>query len=88
MKELLITSLLGIAILAFDIIKLRKAVFQIIILGLLATIGSCVIDWNMNENPFNNNMLLMDNYALAFTAILSSVSLLWFFLTSDHFKQK
>jgi NADH-quinone oxidoreductase subunit N len=88
MKELLITSLLGIAILAFDIIKLRKAVFPIIILGLLATIGSCVIDWNMNENPFNNNMLLMDNYSLAFTAILSSVALLWFLLTSDHFKQK
>lgn len=85
MKELIITSLLGISILALDIVKLRKAILPVIILGLLGTITSCILDWGHNENPFNNNMLLFDNYALGFITILSAVTLIWFLISTDHF---
>lgn len=85
MKELIITSLLGISILALDIVKLRKAILPVIILGLLGTITSCILDWGHNENPFNNNMLLFDNYALGFITILSAVTLVWFLISTDHF---
>ncbi|MFO0359074.1 MAG: hypothetical protein ACK50N_01110, partial [Flavobacteriales bacterium] len=85
MKELLITSLLGIAVLALDIVRIRKAILPVIVIGFLATIASCAMDWGMNENPFNNNMLIMDNFALGFIAILSIVAMFWFLISSDYF---
>lgn len=86
MKELLITSLLGIGVLAFDIIKLRKAVLPLLILSLLATIGFSLMDWGMNENPFANNMLMMDNYALSFIILISGIAIFWLLMTIEHFK--
>lgn len=87
MKEILIVSLLGIAILAADILKLRKLIFPISIIGLLGLIASCVIDWGHNEIPFaeNGGMLLFDNFALAFTLVLAVIALFWFVLTRDSF---
>ncbi|MEZ4799123.1 MAG: NADH-quinone oxidoreductase subunit N [Flavobacteriales bacterium] len=86
MKELIITSLLGISVLALEVVKLRKAILPVILLGLLATIVSCFLDWGMNENPFNNNMLLMDNYALSFIGILSIIAFLWFVVSSESYQ--
>lgn len=85
MKELLITSLLGIIVLALDILKLRKFVLPAVVLGLLGTLGSCIIDWGMNENPFNNNMLLMDHFALTAIGTLSILGIIWFLISSDYF---
>ena len=85
MKELLITSLLGIAVLAADVLHLRKWITAIVVLGLAALAGVSVMDWGMNENPFNNNMLRFDSYALGFTFVFAVVSLCWFLLGTDHF---
>lgn len=86
MKELVITSLLGLVVLGLDILKLRKLVFPAILLGLFALIGSVVIDWNTKNNPFENNMLLFDNFALGFTAVLSFLAILWFISTHSYFQ--
>ncbi len=88
MKELLIISLLGIAVLAADILKLRKAIFPLIMLGLLSTIVCCIADWGHNEIPFQQygGMLLFDNLALAFTVVISLIAMFWFVLTSDYFR--
>lgn len=75
MKELLIISLLGIAVMAADILKMRKAIFGLVVLGLLGLIGTAIADWGHNENPFGNNMLLMDNFALGFTVVLGLLAL-------------
>lgn len=85
MKELLITSLLGIAVLALDVVKWRKAILPVILLGLAGTVASCIIDWGMNENPFSNNMLLMDNFALGSIVVLSVLAFFWFLISSDYF---
>lgn len=85
MKELVITSLLGIGILAFDILKLRKLILPLIVVGLLAVVGSAVIDWGLNENPFGKNMIIMDNYALGFTSILCLLTLIWILTSTDYF---
>ena len=57
MKELLITSLLGIGVLAFDIFRLRKMVLGLILVALATLIGFVVYDWNNLNLPFNQNML-------------------------------
>lgn len=85
MKELLIISLLGIAVMAADILKMRKAIFGLVVLGLLGLIGTAIADWGHNENPFGNNMLLMDNFALGFTVVLGLLALAWIVLTTDFF---
>ncbi|MCC6600256.1 MAG: NADH-quinone oxidoreductase subunit N [Crocinitomicaceae bacterium] len=85
MKELLIVSLAGIAVLAADVIKFRKAVLPIAVASLFSLIFFCIVDWGRNENPMDNNMLLFDNFALGFTAILTFISLCWFLITTEYF---
>ncbi|MFN0033345.1 MAG: NADH-quinone oxidoreductase subunit N [Flavobacteriales bacterium] len=88
MKELLIISLIGIAVLAADILKLRKLIFPLIALGLLGNVVCSIVDWGHNEVPFAQygGMLLFDNLALAFNIVLSVIALFWFILTADYFK--
>jgi NADH-quinone oxidoreductase subunit N len=87
MKEILISSLLGLVVLIADILKLRKIVFAVVLLGLAALAGSCIMDWGHNEIPFaeKGKMLIFDNFALAFTFVISVVSFLWFFMTKESF---
>ncbi len=85
MKELVITSLLGIGVLAFDILKLRKFILPLIVVGLLAVVGASIVDWGMNENLFGKNMIIMDNYALGFTSILCLLTLAWILTSTDYF---
>jgi NADH-quinone oxidoreductase subunit N len=85
MNELLITSLLGIAVLAADILRLRKFIPALVILGLSALIGVSIMDWGKNNNPFGHSMLIFDNFALGFTIVLSFITLCWLLLTADHF---
>ena len=87
MKEILIISLLGIGVLLADILKMRKLVFPIVVLGFLGMIACSVMDWGRNEVPFQEygGMLRFDNLALAFTIALSVISIFWFTLTADYF---
>lgn len=87
MKELIIVALLGIAMLAIDILKLRKFALAVGALGLLSLIGVSVADWGTHQVPFAEygGMLLFDNYALAFTVAFAAITLLWLFLTSDTY---
>ena len=65
MKELLITALLGIGVLAFDIFNLRKLVLPLILLALVALVGCIVWDWNTTETPFNQMMLIYEKGSFA-----------------------
>jgi NADH-quinone oxidoreductase subunit N len=87
MKELIIISLLGIFVLALDVLQLRKLTLSVIVLGLLGLMTCCALDWNRNEQPFleYGGMLMFDNVALAFTFVFAFIALLWFLLTRDQF---
>ena len=87
MKEILLISLLGIGVLALDVLKMRKLIMPVIIAGLLGLIASCILDWNHNEIPFAQygGMLLFDNVALAFTAVFAFIGLFWFLLAGDTY---
>ncbi|MFM7730536.1 MAG: NADH-quinone oxidoreductase subunit N, partial [Flavobacteriales bacterium] len=87
MKEILIISLLGIVILALDILKLRKLLLPSLFIGMLGLIGSAIMDWGQNEIPFAQygGMLQFDNYALIFTIAFAWIALAWFLMNSDHY---
>ena len=82
MKELIILSGLGLFALASEVFNFRKILFPVVILGLLASITVSVFDWNTNEVVFN--MIIADNFALAFNIILSSIALFWFILSKEY----
>lgn len=87
MKELILISLLGIFVLALDVLQLRKLTLPAIVLGLLGLMACCALDWNRNEQPFleYGGMLIFDNTSLAFTFVFSFLALLWFLITRDQF---
>jgi len=83
MKSLLLLSGLGISAMLAELFNLKKLLFPIVCLGLLATIGVSFYDWNTDVHLFNN-MLRLDNYALLFTASMSFITLLWFIGANDY----
>lgn len=87
MKEILIISLLGIVILALDVLRMRKLVLPVSIGGLLGLITACVLDWGKNETPFAEygGMLTFDNMALAFTIVFAFIGIFWLILASDSY---
>ena len=87
MKEILIISLLGIVVLALDVLKMRKLVLPVTVIGLLGLIGVSIADWGLNEIPFAQygGMLQFDQTALSFTIIFAFIALFWFILAGDSY---
>jgi NADH-quinone oxidoreductase subunit N len=85
MNSVFVLSGLGIFSLLAEIFNLRKILFPIVILGLIATAGLLVLDWNTSASYYNN-MLTFDNYAVAFSIALSIIALLWFMMSTDYFQ--
>ena len=86
MKELLITSLLGIGVLAFDIFRMRKMVLGLILAAFAVLIGFIVYDWNNLNLPFNQSMLIYDNFAYLALGVFAVIAFFWFILSSAYFK--
>jgi NADH-quinone oxidoreductase subunit N len=87
MKEILIISLLGIVVLALDVLKMRKLVLPVTVIGLLGLIGVSIADWGLNEIPFAQygGMLQFDQTSLSFTIIFAFIALFWFILAGDSY---
>lgn len=84
MNILLTLSLLGVITLFSEIFNFRKAIFPIIIAGLIGAGTLCVLQWNSNEVLYN--MLTIDNYSLSFTLLLIFITTCWFLLSSKYFQ--
>lgn len=64
---------------------MRKILFPVVILGLIASAVLLVFDWNQGTAHYSN-MLTFDNYAVAFSITLSLVAALWFLMSRDYFE--
>ena len=85
MKELIILSTLGVLSLVAGLLRMKKPFMFVVIAGLLLNIAFCAMDWNSNEVLFN--MMTLDNFALAFTILSSSLALLWFIASNAYFQK-
>jgi NADH-quinone oxidoreductase subunit N len=85
MKEIVLISLLGIAILGLDILNLRKWTAPFATLGLAALIVFCVLDWNTVQIPFEQYgaMLTFDTFSYGFTIVFSALTILWIAFSTD-----
>jgi NADH-quinone oxidoreductase subunit N len=80
-----VLSGLGIFSLLAEIFNIKRFLFPVVILGLIASAVLLVFDWNQDAS-FYSNMLTFDNYAVAFSITLSIIAMLWFLMSKDYFE--
>lgn len=85
MNAVYILSGLGIFSLISEIFNFRKVLFPVVLIGLTITTGLLIMDWNTSQS-FYSNMLTFDNFAVAFSAGISVIALLWFMMSRDYFE--
>jgi NADH-quinone oxidoreductase subunit N len=91
MKGLFIISGLGIFAMLAEIFKgygLKKLLYPVVLLGIIAAfVVNLTTEWNnnMSINLFNN-MIVFDNFALAFSGVILAVAFFWFIFANDYFE--
>jgi NADH-quinone oxidoreductase subunit N len=85
MKELLLISGVGMLSLIAGLLNIRKIFKVSVFLILIGVLISCAMDWNSNEVVFG--MLLMDNFALSFLAVIIILAFLWFLSSGEFFNK-
>jgi NADH-quinone oxidoreductase subunit N len=85
MNAVYILSGLGLFSLLSEIFNFRKILFPVVLLGLLASAAVLILDWNTFSSHYSN-MLTFDNYAVAFSAVISLIAFLWFMMSRDYFE--
>lgn len=84
MNTIYILSGLGLAGLLSEIFNFKKILRPLVFIGLIAAIATTVIDWHTNHHYFNE-MMVMDNFSIAFTTLLIGLSLCWFLISRQFF---
>ena len=88
MFELLIFSGLGIVAMLSEIFNARKGIYAIALIGLSAILGLCYFNWGQTSIIESHNMLVVDNFARAFTAIFTATALIWFVMSKSYFEDE
>lgn len=87
MKTLIILSALGIVTLFAQVLRFRKALFPLILVGLAAAFFATTADLNSHPQPLFG-MMLFDNYAIAFSCSIILIAFLWFMMARNYFLQE
>jgi NADH-quinone oxidoreductase subunit N len=90
MKGLFIISGLGIIAMLAEIFKFKRLLYPIVLIGILAALGiNIATEWNNNMSiALFNNMIVFDNFALAFSGVILLIAFFWFVVAQDYFKSK
>jgi NADH-quinone oxidoreductase subunit N len=84
MNSLYVICGLGIVALLAEIFSLGKRLTAVLMAGLVVAAGLVVLDWGTDITYFTG-MIVFDNFSLAFTALISIISVLWFWMCGDYF---
>lgn len=68
-----------------EIFNFKKQLYVLILVGLVAAIGISVMEWDTSYSYYNH-MVLIDNYAIAFSVLLTTTTLLWFLMSQSYFQ--
>lgn len=80
-------SLLGFVTLFVGAFNLKKALLPIVVSGLMVAFVLNINEWGLDGSWFNS-MLLFDNYALAFSNLMITITALLMLLASFHFRNE
>ena len=86
MNTLVILCSLGLLCLLSEIIGFKKTLLPMVFVGLTLALIFSLNDWNTNHSYFND-MVVFDNYALAFTSLIIFLSIIWFAISPEFFHE-
>lgn len=84
MNSLYVICGLGIVALLAEIFSLKKRLTAVLMAGLVVAASLVVLDWGTDITYFTG-MIVFDKFSLAFTALISIISVLWFWMCGDYF---
>lgn len=87
MITLIIIAILPIVLLYLGLYKARKLLLPVTIAGLLLALASAVMQWNNGAVPIYHNMMLFDNFSVAFSATAIVSTLLILMMTKGYFEK-
>jgi NADH-quinone oxidoreductase subunit N len=85
MSVIISLSVLGVLILFLGILKKKTWLLPVIFTGLFVTLVLTLLSWNRNISLFNE-MMIMDNYAVAFTAVMVFTTFLIFLFAGFYYR--
>lgn len=85
MFSLITIAITGVLLLYLGFLKNRWIYISVAITGLITSLALSVFSWNSVETSFSN-MLIIDNYAIAFNSVMIFATLLIFLLAPHYFK--
>ncbi|MCX6274557.1 MAG: NADH-quinone oxidoreductase subunit N [Bacteroidetes bacterium] len=87
MTTLIILSALGLVVLFSEIFGYKKIVLPFIFAGLVAALAASFIDWNIGKH-YLNEMMIVDNYSIAFTVLMIAITIVWFIISPGFFRDQ
>jgi len=89
MNTLILISVLPIVLLYLGLYKAKKALLPVAIIGLLAALGLALAQWTSLDEakPIYHDMMLFNNYSVAFSAITIISTILILLLSKDYFEK-
>ncbi|MFN8286526.1 MAG: NADH-quinone oxidoreductase subunit N [Chitinophagales bacterium] len=87
MKTLIYTSVLGVVCMLAEMANLRRFIVPLAVVGLLAIFGANVYSWGTNESYYHN-MLMIDNFSIAFSGLILLLGALLVVLAGDFYKSE
>jgi len=85
MNALLVICGLGVFSLIAEIANFKKWLMAIVMAGLAGAVVLVVLDFGTSTLHFSD-MLLFNNFSLAFTGLIIITTIFWFWMANDYFK--
>ncbi len=86
MNTLIAITGLGVLCLLFEILNFRKAIVPFTVAGLVAVLGLTVAEFNVGKS-FYNNMIAMNHFSMAFSALFIVLTIFLVALSGDFYKE-
>lgn len=86
MNALFLLCGLGILSLLAEIVNFRKGLAVILMFGLAVTAFLLTREWNSGVGYYNN-MVVLDNFSIAFSVLISLVAIIWFSISRSFFHE-
>jgi NADH-quinone oxidoreductase subunit N len=86
MNALFVLCGIGIVSLLAEIINIRKGLSLVVVAGLAATVLLLSIEWDSSIRYYNN-MVVMDNFSIAFCILIALAAMLWFLISKPFFQE-
>ena len=84
MNALIVLACLGITAMMSEVLGFKKLLLGIVALGLIAVVGLLINDWG-TAIRYYSDMVYFDNYAIAFSALVAVLTLLWLIMSKEYF---